>query len=81
MAFVTPSQAEEIFGDLKTLAELLGLEVVETTKFPTIMMRISVGDKSVAITKQGADFVATDVLPSVPSTFIGGGMFSYRLEV
>jgi hypothetical protein len=81
MAFVTPVQAEEIFSDLKALAELLGLEVMETTKFPTIMMRISVGDKSVAITKQGSDFVATDELPSVGSTFIGGGMFGYRLEV
>jgi hypothetical protein len=81
MAFVTPMQAEEIFGDLRTLAELPGLEVIETTKFPTIMMRISVDGKAIAITKRGSDFVATDVLPSVESTFIGGGMFGYRLDV
>ena len=81
MAFVTPSEAEEILGDLKMLAELLGLDVVETSNFPTIMLKISVSGKLVAITKQGSDFLATDVLPSVPSTFIGGTMFKHRLDV
>jgi hypothetical protein len=81
MAFITSSEAERICSDLKTLAELLGLDVVETIAFPTVMVKISVGGKSVAITKQGSDFLATDVLPSVPSKFIGGAMFKHRLEV
>jgi hypothetical protein len=81
MPLVTPAKAAEILNDLKALAHLLELEVVETTKFPTVMLRVSQGDKSSAITKQGSDFLATDVLPDVPMTFIGGGMFKYRVEV
>ncbi|HEY5075032.1 MAG TPA: hypothetical protein VII34_10080 [Pyrinomonadaceae bacterium] len=81
MPLLNPSKAEEVLNDLKTLASLLELDVIETTKFPTVMMRVSRGDKSIAITKQGSDFLATDVLPKVPMTFIGGGMFHYRLEV
>ena len=81
MPLVTPSKAEEILSDLKTLAFLLELEVIETTKFPSVMMRISLDGKSIAITKQGSDFLATDILPDVPMTFIGGGMFNYRVEV
>ena len=81
MPLVTPSTAEEILSDLKTLAFLLELEVIETTKFPSVMMRISLDGKSIAITKQGSDFLATDILPDVPMTFIGGGMFNYRVEV
>ena len=81
MPLVTPSKALEILSDLQTLAQLLELNVIETTKFPTIMMRVTCGDKAVSITKQGPDFLATDLLPTVPMTFIGGGMFSYRLEV
>ena len=81
MSLVTPAKAEEILGDLKTLAQLLDLEVVETTKFPTVMMRVASEGKSVAITKQGSEFLATGTLPEVQTTFIGGGMFNYRLEV
>jgi hypothetical protein len=81
MPLVTPAKAEEILGDLKTLAHLLELEVIETTKFPSIMMRVSLDGKSIAITKQGTDFLATDILPNVQMTFIGGGMFNYRLDL
>jgi hypothetical protein len=81
MPLLTPDKAEEVLSDLETLASLLELNVIETTKFPTVMMRVSLGGKSIAITKQGSDFLATDVLPEVPMTFIGGGMFHYRLEV
>jgi hypothetical protein len=81
MPLVTPAKAEEILLDLNTLATLLELDVIETTKFPTVMMRVSSGSKSIAITKQGSEFLATDILPDVPTTFIGGGMFNYRLEV
>jgi hypothetical protein len=82
MPLLNPSKAEEVLSDLKTLANLLELDVIETTKFPTVMMRVSRGGgKSIAITKQGVDFLATDLLPEVPMTFIGGGMFTYRLEV
>jgi hypothetical protein len=81
MALVTPAKAEEIIGELKTLAHLLELQVIEVTKFPTIMMRVAHGDKSVSITKQGSEFLATDKLPELETTFVGGGMFSYRLEL
>jgi hypothetical protein len=81
MPLLTPSKAEETLSDLKTLARLLELDVIETTKFPSVMMRISLAGKSIAITKQGSDFLATDILPDVPMTFIGGGMFNYRVEV
>jgi hypothetical protein len=81
MAFITPSEAQRVCGDLMTLAELLGLEVLESNDFPTIMIKVSVGGKSVAITKQGSDFLATDILPSVPSTFVGGTMFKHRLDI
>ena len=81
MPLLTPDKAEEVLSDLETLASLLELNVIETTTFPTVMMRVSLGGKSIAITKQGSDFLATDVLPEVPTTFIGGGMFHYRLEV
>ena len=81
MPLLTPSQAADILSDLKALADLLELDVIETTKFPALMMRVSLGGKSIAITKQGSDFLATDALPDVPMTFIGGGMFNYRLEL
>ena len=81
MSLVTPAKAEEILNDLNTLAYLLELDVIEATKFPTVMLRVSLGDKSSAITKQGSDFLATDTLPDVPMTFIGGAMFKYRVEV
>jgi hypothetical protein len=81
MSLLSPAKAEEVLRDLKTLASLLELDVIETTKFPTVMMRVSLEGKSIAITKQGSDFLATDALPEVPTTFIGGGMFHYRLEV
>jgi hypothetical protein len=81
MSLLNPSKAEEVISDLKTLAHLLELDVIETTKFPTVMMRVSIGGKAIAITKQGSDFLATDILPDIPMTFIGGGMFHYRVEV
>jgi hypothetical protein len=81
MPLLPPSQAAEILSDLKTLADLLELDILETTTFPTLLMRVSRGGKSIAITKHGSDFLATDTLPDVPTTFIGGGMFTYRLDV
>jgi hypothetical protein len=81
MSFLTPSREEEILSELKLVAQLLSLEVIEAVRFPTVMLRVSLGGKSSAITKQGPDFLATDSLPDVPMTFVGGGMFNYRLEV
>jgi hypothetical protein len=81
MALLTPSEQKEIISELESLAQLLGMDVVESIKFPTIMVRVSLGDSSSAITKQGSDFLATDALPGVPMTFIGGGMFKYKVEV
>jgi len=81
MAFLTPSKEEEILDELKSLAQLLGLEVIDAARFPTVMLRVSVGDHSSSITKQGDDFLATEALPDVPMTSIGHGLFSYRLEV
>ena len=81
MPLLTPDKAEEVLSDLKTLASLLELDVIETTKFPTVMMRVSRGGRAIAITMQGSDFLATDILPDIPMTFIGGGMFHYRVEV
>ena len=81
MAFLTPSKEEEILDELKSLVELLGLEVIESAKFPTVMVRVAAGGKSSSITKQGEHFLATEILPDVPMTPIGNGLFSYRLEV
>jgi hypothetical protein len=81
MPFLTPSKQEEILGELKLLAELLSLNIIEAASFPTVMVRVSLGDKAVTITKQGSDYLATDILPDIPMTFVGGGMFNYRLEV
>jgi hypothetical protein len=46
-----------------------------------VMVRVTIGGSCSTITKQGSDFLATDPLPDVPMTFIGGGMFKYRVEV
>jgi hypothetical protein len=81
MALLTPLQQQQILGELESLAQLLGMDVIESIKFPTIMVRVSLGGRSSAITKQGTDFLATDDLPDVPMTFIGGGMFKYRVEI
>jgi hypothetical protein len=81
MALLTPMEQKEIISELESLAQLLGIEVIESVKFPTIMVRVSFGGRSSAITKQGSDFLATDTLPDVPMTFIGGGMFKYKVEV
>jgi hypothetical protein len=81
MALLTPSQQREIIDELESLAQLLGMDVVESIKFPTIMVRVSLDGSFSAITKQGSDFLATDALPGVPMTFIGGGLFKYRVEV
>jgi hypothetical protein len=81
MALLTPSQQKEIISELDSLAQLLGVDVVESIKFPTIMVRVSLGGSFSAITKQGSDFLATDALPGVPMTLIGGGMFKYKVEV
>jgi hypothetical protein len=79
--FLTPSKEEEILDELKSLAQLLGLEVIESARFPTIMLRVAAGGQSSSITKQGEDFLATEALPDVPMTFVGSGLFSYRVEV
>lgn len=81
MALLTPSQQKEILSELESLAQLLDMQVIESSNFPTVMVRVSVGGSSSAITKQGPDFLATDALPDVPMTFIGGGLFKYKVEV
>jgi hypothetical protein len=81
MAFLTPSKEEEILNELKSLAQLLGLEVIESTRFPTVMVRVAVGGQSSSITKQGEDFLATETQPDVPMTLVGTGLFSYRVEL
>jgi hypothetical protein len=81
MALLTLSQQKEIISELESLAQLLGMQVIESVNFPTVMVRVSSGGGSSAITKQGSDFLATDPLPGVPMTFIGGGMFKYKVEV
>jgi hypothetical protein len=45
------------------------------------MLRVAAGGQSSSITKQGEDFLATEALPDVPMTFVGSGLFSYRVEV
>jgi hypothetical protein len=72
---------EEILNELKSLVQLLGLDVIEASNFPTMRVRVSLDGKSITITKQGSDFLATDILPDIPMTFIGGGLFKYRVEV
>jgi len=81
MSFLTPTEEREMLAELESLADLLGVRVVESVRFPTVMVRVLAGDSCSTIAKQGSDFVATDELPDVPMTFIGGGMFNYRLEV
>jgi len=81
MAFLTPTREEEILNELRLLAQLLDLDVVESSRFPSVMLRVSRGGKAAALTKQGSEYLATDALPDVPMTFVGGGMFNYRLEV
>jgi len=81
MALLSPSQQKEIISELESLAQLLGVNIIESINFPTVMLRVSLGGNSSAITKQGSDFLATDTLPDVPMTFIGGGMFKYRVDV
>jgi hypothetical protein len=80
MSFLTPSAEQELLTELESLAELLGAEVLEYIKFPTVMVRVSSGGASSTITKQGSNFLATETLPEVPMTFIDGAMFN-RLEV
>ena len=81
MALLTPLQQKEMISELESLAQLLGMDVIESINFPTVMVRVSLGGSSITITKQGSDFLATDILPDVPMTFIGGGMFRYKVEV
>jgi hypothetical protein len=81
MPLMTPSKQKEILSELESLAQLLDMQVVESINFPTVMVRVSLGGSFSAITKQGSDFLATDTLPDVPMTFIGGGMFKYKVEV
>ena len=77
----SPSKQGEL-DELKSLAELLGVEVVEAATLPVVTVRVSSsGGTSSTITKRGADFFATHDLPEVPMTFVGGGMFKYRVEV
>jgi nucleotide-binding universal stress UspA family protein len=81
MSFLNESKQEELLNELKSLAELLGVEVVEAAKLPVVTVRVSSGSTSSTITKRGDDFFATHDLPEVPMTFVGGGMFKYRVEV
>jgi hypothetical protein len=81
MALLTPSQQKEIISELESLAQLLNMNVIESSNFPTIMVRVSLGGSLSALTKQGSEFLATDILPDVPMTYIGGGMFKYRVEI
>jgi hypothetical protein len=82
MAFLSPAQQEQLLDELKSLAELMGVEVVEAAKLPVVTVRVSSGGgASSTITKRGAEFFATHDLPEVPMTFVGGGMFKYRVEV
>lgn len=53
---LSPSQQKEIISELESLAQLLGMDVVESIKFPTIMVRVSLGGSFTAITKKGSDF-------------------------
>jgi hypothetical protein len=78
---MTLTKQKEILGELESLAQLLGMNIIESINFPTVMLRVSLGGNSSAITKQGSEFLATDTLPDVPMTFIGGGMFKYRVDV
>lgn len=76
------SRQDEVLNELKSLAELLGVVVVEAVKLPVVMVRVaSNGGASSTITKRGGDFFATHDLPEVPMTYVGGGMFKYRVEV
>jgi hypothetical protein len=81
MTFISSTKQEELLNELRSLAELLGVEVVEAAKLPVVTVRVSSGGASSTITKRGADFFATHDLPEVPMTFVGGGMFKYRVEV
>jgi hypothetical protein len=81
MPLLTPSQQQEIITELESLAQLLDVQVIESVNFPTVMLRVASGGRSSAFTKQGSDFLATDSLPEIPMTFIGGGMFKYRVLV
>ncbi|HWN98607.1 MAG TPA: hypothetical protein VNS63_04990 [Blastocatellia bacterium] len=81
MSSLNPTKQEELLNELKSLAELLGVEVVEAAKLPVVTVRVSSRGASSIITKRGADFFATHDLPDVPMTFVGRGMFKYRVEV
>ena len=82
MSFLNPLQQEYLLNELKSLAELLGVEVVEAATLPVVMVRVSSSEgASSTITKRGADFFATHDLPEVPMTFVGGGMFKFHVEV
>jgi hypothetical protein len=81
MTSISSTKQEELLNELRSLAELLGVEVVEAAKLPVVTVRVSSGGASSTITKRGADFFATHDLPEVPMTFVGGGMFKYRVEV
>jgi hypothetical protein len=81
MPFLTPSAQQEMLSELEFLAQLLNVEVIESIKFPSVMVRVSSGGTCSTITKEGADFLATEMLPDVPMTFIGRGMFNYRLDL
>ncbi len=81
MTSLNSSKQDELLNELRSLAELLGVEVVEAAKLPVVTVRVSSGGGSSTITKRGADFFATHDLPEVPMTFVGGGMFKYRVEV
>ena len=83
MPFLTSTEEERILGELKSLAQLLGGDVIESSRFPTVTVKVSVDGKCSTITKHGSDFLATDPLPDVPMTEVSfaSGMFGYRVDV
>jgi hypothetical protein len=83
MPFLTSAEEERILNELKSLAQLVGGDVIESSRFPAVTVKVSVDGKCSTITKHGDDFLATDPLPDVPMTAVsfGTGMFGYRVEV
>jgi len=81
MAFPSVAKQEEEINELKSLAALFGLEIVESLKYPIVMIRVASGNSTSTITKRADGFFATHELPNVPMTYVGGGMFKYRVDV
>lgn len=80
MAILTVKQ-KEVMNELESLAQILELEVVESVDFPTLMIRVNYEGISTSITKKGEEFLATELLPCVEMTYVGGSMFKYRVDI